>query len=114
MERAAPWMPPDCSASSRLTEQATALLAWEFTAPTPKPPSAMPKNSGSATPCCCTPRAMRPQAQARATNPARMMNREERCGASLGRKVARRNIGMPESSDRRPVCRAVNPVTSCR
>ena len=57
---------------------------------------------------------MSPHAQAMAIKPTRMMSRDERCGASLGRKVARRNMGMPDRSESIPVCSAVNPVTSCR
>ena len=114
MLRAAPWMPPDCSASLRVTAQATALFDWELTAPTPKPPRAIPANSAPVTPCAWTPKAMSAQAQAMAMNPVRMMRREERCGASLGKKVARRNIGMPDRRESMPVCSAVNPVTSWR
>ncbi len=114
MLRAAPWMPPDCSASRPRTAEATALLAWELTAPTPMPPSIVPANRATPTASCSTPRAMRRQAATMAARPMRMMRRDERRGASFGRNVARQNMGMPDSSDSMPLCMAEKPATSIR
>ena len=101
--RAAPCTPPDCCASRPDTAEATALFACEFTAPTPSPPKHTPTYSVGPTPPFVTPAAMSAHAAAMAANPPRMSRRDDRWGASFGRKVASTNIGSADSSEKMPV-----------